>query len=213
MTTLRRPVGRPRDPVSRDALLGAAIRVFARDGFGAATLAAIAREVGITKGALAYHFSTKEQLYFAVLAEIVDGFGAFVGAALTGVGTWSERLDGLGAAVVRVLGAQPDVARLMLRELTDGGPYLAAAGAAELERLLGAISAFLAEGAADVDPRQLAGTIVALHVGWFGAHGLSARLVDGTPTDPAEIERRVEAVTLQVRRLCGVAGNGVSEHR
>jgi AcrR family transcriptional regulator len=203
MTTTGRRPGRPLEPVSRDTLMSAAIRVFAREGFAAARLADIAREAGITKGALAYHFATKEALYLEVMGEITEGFRAFMQGALAGRGSWLERLDGLGAAVVRVLGTQPELARLILRELVDCGPYLAGPGEKVVGELLDAIAAFLAQGLPpERDARQLAGTIVALHFGWFGARGLSAPLV-GDPTAPVEIERRVEAVLDQVRWLCG----------
>jgi AcrR family transcriptional regulator len=207
MTTGRRP-GRPQKPISRDALLGAAIRVFARDGFAAARLADIAREIGITKGALAYHFATKEALYLEVMQEITRGFASFVQGALRGDGPWLQRLDGLGAAVVRVLGTQPDLARLILRELIEG-PYVSGPGRPVVSELLDAITAFLAQGIPpERDARQLAGTIVALHFGWFGARELSSLLLQRDPTDPHEIERRVEAVVAQVRALCGVPYSG-----
>lgn len=208
MRSTGRGPGRPRDPIPRDVILAAAIRVFARDGFGATRLTEVAAEVGITKGALAYHFATKEVLYFEVMTVITRGFSALVRQALEGDGPWLGRLDGLGEGVTAVLGAEPEIARLILRELTDRGPFLAGPGQVALDEVLALVTSFLDEGvrqgrAAPQDTRHLAGTIVLVHVGWFGARGLSTALVRSDPCTPAELEPRRREVVAQIRRLCG----------
>ena len=48
---------------TRDQILSAAVKVFARAGFEAASLAAIASEAQVKKALVQYHFSTKEQLW------------------------------------------------------------------------------------------------------------------------------------------------------
>lgn len=48
-------------------LLDAAIRVLTRDGLGALTLDAVAREAGVSKGGLTHHFATKDALVTAML--------------------------------------------------------------------------------------------------------------------------------------------------
>ena len=54
----------PEEPVQdvRELLLRAALRVYARSGVSAATLDDIASEAGVTKGALCWHFHSKEDL-------------------------------------------------------------------------------------------------------------------------------------------------------
>lgn len=54
---------------TRDAILEAAAVVFARSGFGGASVAAIAEEAGRTTGALFAHFKTKEELFVELLRE------------------------------------------------------------------------------------------------------------------------------------------------
>ncbi|MCU1641786.1 MAG: TetR family transcriptional regulator [Nocardia sp.] len=49
-----------------------ALRMFASKGYGGTSLAEIAQEVGYSKGALLYHFGSKDQL----LAEILDPISA-----------------------------------------------------------------------------------------------------------------------------------------
>lgn len=52
---------------TRRKLLTAALRVFARDGFEASRLEDIAKEAGHTRGAFYANFSTKEDLFIALL--------------------------------------------------------------------------------------------------------------------------------------------------
>jgi AcrR family transcriptional regulator len=52
---------------TRDALVASARRVFARDGFHGATLTEIAREAGLTKGAVYSNFDNKADVFLAVL--------------------------------------------------------------------------------------------------------------------------------------------------
>jgi AcrR family transcriptional regulator len=56
---------------TRDLLLDAAERLFARDGFDAASLRAITREAGTNLAAVHYHFGSKEGLARAVFARRV----------------------------------------------------------------------------------------------------------------------------------------------
>lgn len=57
---------------ARDELLSAALRVFARHGYTEAGVDEIAAEAGYSKGALYWHFSSKEDLLLALIEEGVD---------------------------------------------------------------------------------------------------------------------------------------------
>ena len=57
---------------ARDELLAAALRVFARRGYREAGVDEIAAEAGYSKGALYWHFSSKEELLTALLDERID---------------------------------------------------------------------------------------------------------------------------------------------
>jgi AcrR family transcriptional regulator len=56
----------------RDALLDAAGVVFAAKGFNEASVDEIAERAGYSKGALYWHFATKEDVFFALLEERID---------------------------------------------------------------------------------------------------------------------------------------------
>jgi TetR/AcrR family transcriptional regulator len=52
---------------TRMAILEAAVRIFARSGISAATLEDIATEAGVTRGALCWHFHSKDDLLSAII--------------------------------------------------------------------------------------------------------------------------------------------------
>lgn len=54
---------------TRLAILEAAVRIFARSGISAATLEDIATEAGVTRGALCWHYHSKDDLLSAVIQD------------------------------------------------------------------------------------------------------------------------------------------------
>jgi AcrR family transcriptional regulator len=57
---------------TRDRLLSSALRIIARDGPGALTLAKVAAEAGVSKGGLLYHYPTKASLLRALIVDWLD---------------------------------------------------------------------------------------------------------------------------------------------
>jgi TetR/AcrR family transcriptional regulator len=82
---IRRPAkrssGRPSaltDPTAREALLDAAVRLFAERGVAATSSVGIAREAGLTPAMIHYYFRSREQLLDAVVSERLARFVAHV---------------------------------------------------------------------------------------------------------------------------------------
>lgn len=71
----------PGDVTSRDQLLAAASRVFARAGYHGASMGEIAAEAGFSKGALYWSFASKEELFFALLDELDEQLRTVIAAA------------------------------------------------------------------------------------------------------------------------------------
>ncbi len=68
----KRRATRPRDPEhTRERLLQAAFREIYRSGFQSAGLDTILASAGVTKGALYYHFKSKEALGYAIVEEVI----------------------------------------------------------------------------------------------------------------------------------------------
>src|SRR2546428_12290794 len=68
------PGGRTRRAASRKQLMASAIDCFARLGYQGTSIDRIARAVGVTKGAVYYHFRDKEELLFEAVEDRNGGF-------------------------------------------------------------------------------------------------------------------------------------------
>jgi len=68
---IERPAGESRgvDPAKRRQIIDGASRVFLAQGFDAASMGAIAREAGVSKGTLYVYFKSKEELFEAIVEE------------------------------------------------------------------------------------------------------------------------------------------------
>ncbi|MFG1946265.1 TetR/AcrR family transcriptional regulator [Nonomuraea sp. NPDC048826] len=66
----------------RDQLIEATIALVAERGYAATSLARIAEAAGITKGAVLYHFATKDAVVAAARAHVLDALVADVGEAV-----------------------------------------------------------------------------------------------------------------------------------
>lgn len=81
--------------LTRNQLLEAALTVFGRKGYSAATLEEIASEAGLTRGAIYWHFDGKETLYKALVTEKSAGINQLAEEILVGGGTPREILQRL----------------------------------------------------------------------------------------------------------------------
>jgi len=73
MSRGRKPRAERPEP-SRKQLMAAAIDCFARLGYQGTTIDRIARDAGVTKGAVYYHFRDKEELLFEAVKDRIGGF-------------------------------------------------------------------------------------------------------------------------------------------
>lgn len=89
-----------RDPDSKKRrILEAARRLLIKHGFQDIVLDDIAREAGVAKGTLFLYYKSKEELFVAALADLVDGLGLELGA-LAKTGLKGEEMLTAAARVV-----------------------------------------------------------------------------------------------------------------
>lgn len=102
---------------TRAAILEAAERLFAEQGFEGTRLADVAAVVGIRRASIVYHFKDKRELYDAVLADVLGGFRERLERALAGDGSLLGSIEAGVGAWVDYVGGRPNLARLLLREI------------------------------------------------------------------------------------------------
>lgn len=99
----------------REAILDAALPLFAREGYGRASINAIVAATGVTKPVVYDHFGSKRGLYLALLEResdlmlrtALDGFDA--------AGPLDDRLRHVARGTVRAVRRRPHGARIVLR--------------------------------------------------------------------------------------------------
>lgn len=128
---------------TREALIGAARRLFGVKGFHATGTTEIVALAQVTRGALQHHFPHKEDLFLAVFEAVEQDMLAAAGGA--GEGSWERLKENVGSFLRAA--AHPEVQRVIL---VDGPAVL---GWAEWRRLeahygLGIITAAVEEGIA-----------------------------------------------------------------
>jgi len=111
----RRAKPQPRARATRLAILTAAAEHFARNGYHATSLDSVLADSGGTKGALYFHFASKEALARAVIAEMVQGWGDL-----------RKQVSGRGLDPLSALLALVDevIARLIDNPIARGGMRL-----------------------------------------------------------------------------------------
>lgn len=105
----------PRPANRRQDLLDAAARLFARQGFHAASMRDIARAVGMLPGSLYYHFASKDELLLAVYAEGVRRIAERVDDATQRAATPWARLEAACVAHGETLLGGGDYAQVVIR--------------------------------------------------------------------------------------------------
>lgn len=111
---------------TREALVRAAMEIFARDGFAAASTRAIAEAAGANQALISYHFEGKSGLYLAVFDHIASRFRQRLGPAAESLATLLEQPhEGLSARQRRerylpaLLGVTDRMAALLLSPETE----------------------------------------------------------------------------------------------
>jgi TetR/AcrR family transcriptional regulator len=165
--------GRTRDAArSREAILDAAERLFAAQGYDAASLEEIGRLAGVSRGTPRYFFGAKEDLYRAVLARVLTAEAELLLAVQARAGAAGDGPEATVAALVEgfvdFLVARPAFVRLVEREAAAGGRILQEV-AAETEAVqsgMASLGAYFAGGPfREEAPSQILLALLALS--WF----------------------------------------------
>ena len=191
---------------ARRAILDAALPVFARDGYAAASLNQIIEASGLTKGGLYFHFPSKQALALAVVADHQQRWISRIDAEISEYDTAVDRLFAAPRLIARYAkqGEGPAALSKLVEELArdpDLRDEVCASIRAWLDTVTQHFAAAQAEGAVrgDLDPAMLAQVAVG---GFVGAQAISEQLRDGRFLD------RIDALVHVVR----LATQGGTDH-
>ncbi|WP_411144321.1 TetR/AcrR family transcriptional regulator [Streptomyces sp. x-80] len=147
----------------RAQLIECTIDLISTRGYPAASLSAIAERAGLSKAAVLYHFTSKDNLTRAALAQVLEQFGAYVTER---VARATDPKDAIIAYVRAMIGYQ-QANRRQVRVITEmllddhGGTRLKTPGAHDTHERWQTLAALLADGQRagvlrDFDPQTLA---------------------------------------------------------
>jgi AcrR family transcriptional regulator len=177
----------------RRLILDAAVRVFARKGFHTCRVGDIAEEAGVAHGLLYHYFSSKDELLESVFretwAELVDALEEVADSDQAA----REQLQDVAAILLRSWRRQPDLVRVLVREVARSPQIQAQMG--EVGKSFGVVERIVERGQASgelrpgLDPRLVS---VAFH----GAleEILTAWVLGQLPDSEADVRRAEETI-------------------
>lgn len=119
--------------VRRAQLVGCAVQALGEVGFAGTSIAEIARRAGVSKGVVTYHFASKEELLFAVVADLYTRGGEVIGEVTSTAGSALDLVRGYVKANLEFVRAHPQQVRAVVEiaanlRRKDGNLALAPAG-------------------------------------------------------------------------------------
>ncbi len=192
---------RPAAVDKRRAILDAAIRVFARQGYHATRVADIADEAGVAYGLVYHYFRSKE----AVMTELFTERWSLLLAAgeqvKEGSGTPREKLSAIAGFIIESYRHDPDLMKVIIIEVTRAANSFGRTHLPEIRQAYDQVAQIVAAAQADGAFRT---DIDADFVGmaYYGAveQVLSGWVFELKPTSDEEF---AEAQTMIVELICG----------
>ena len=190
-------------------ILSAAEKVFARAGFAGATMAAIAEASGLPKANLHYYFGSKEVLYRAVLARILNDW-LVPTDCITAQAEPKAALEQYIRAKMALTEQRPDGSKVFANELLHGAPVVSALLRTDLRELVqkkaAVVQAWVDAGRmAPVDSVHLFFTIWAATQTYADFDVQVCAVLGSDALDPADRTRATEHVVSLLLRGCGLA--------
>ena len=135
-------------PDKRDAILRAAIKVFARHGYFQSQVADVARVAGVAAGTVYLYFRSKDDLLVSIFDRTMKDAIAEGRAALAGIADPSERLRRIARLHLARLGRDRDLAVVVQVELRQSIKFMERFSSTHLQDYLNIIRRTIADGQA-----------------------------------------------------------------
>ncbi|MFG1709535.1 TetR/AcrR family transcriptional regulator [Nonomuraea sp. M3C6] len=156
-------------------IASATIAVLARRGYAGTTFEAICEHAGLSsKRLISYHFSSKNELFAAVVRQVIDDAAAYMRPALDAASGARAQLEAFIRSNIAFIAGHPDHVRAVQQIAFNSVPV----GGQEQDAAIGRLAELFADG-------QRTGTFRAFDGMLMGAvlrssiDGMAGRLVDG----------------------------------
>ena len=186
------------DAVER--ILAAAETLFAQQGFDAVSMHAIAEAAGVCKANIFHHFTSKNDLYVAVLRNACKDASQHLDELGSDELPLAERLGQFAQAHLQTILAHDQVTRLSLREMLNQGTHQGQELAEKVygekfSRFVAILRAGQAAGElrADIDPAVVATALLGANLFFFEAREVLGHFPDVTFTQQPERYSRLLA--------------------
>jgi TetR/AcrR family transcriptional regulator len=189
-------------------ILLAAEKVFARAGFGGATMAAISEGSGLPKANLHYYFGSKDVLYRAVLAHILNDW-LVPTHGITSEAEPRAALEEYIRAKMDLSAQRPDGSKVFANELLHGAPVVKELLSTELRQLVidkaAVVQGWIDAGRmAPVDATHLFFTIWATTQTYADFDVQVSAVLGRESLGPQDYARATEHVVALLLRGCGL---------
>ena len=185
---------------SKEKILEAAMGEFARSGLEGARVDKIAAEAGVNKAMIYYHFSSKEKLYHEVVRNFVASRITVLRSNLSDDISFEDTIKGILDFHAEMLQSNPNVVRILLRELATPKSEIIA-GIANVIKEAGLPREFSKKMSdamrsgefRPVDVRQAMISLMTMSLGYF----LMSQIINNVwqvAGEPAFIEERKKAI-------------------
>lgn len=162
--------------ITRQQLLKKALSVFSKKGYAATSLADIAREADVTRGAIYWHFGSKPELYNTLIREYSDRGNVIMQQAVSEGGTLLDILRRVFVRQLEAIEGNQELRALMqlylfktglVEELEEGRQQQIASSTGLVEMMAGIMKQGVELGLlrSDVSPKEMAQSYLAFQNG------------------------------------------------
>jgi TetR/AcrR family fatty acid metabolism transcriptional regulator len=183
----------------RRVILNAAVRVFARKGYHTSRVGDIAEEAGVAHGLLYHYFRSKEELLETIFRETWRDVLDAVRSVEETDETARERLAGIAKILLRAWRRDPDLVRVLVREVTRSSHLQRQIN--EIDEAFAGLERIIARGQADGEFRAAIDPRMASYVFYGALEEILTGWVLGQLDDDDDAITRAEETVVEV--ICG----------
>ena len=197
----------------REAILAAAIKVFARSGYHRARVSDIAREAGIAYGLVYHYFKNKEEILGTIFEERWSTFLAAVDGVSHRDTTTSDKLVSVAALILNAYRLHPEWVKVLVLEIQRSSRFAEPGQIRAVSALMQAVARILRAGQeagelrADLDPDVACYVFIGALELVVTSLVLDLIRLDGTPDDASEYYLKVARTVVDIF-LNGLAAGG-----